>query len=264
MPEKKAKEPKNAKKEEAKVAEVAEGKKNKAVGRIVRVSILVAIVAAFVGILVMNASSGPSNEEQVWDMRTTVGNKDAKNYYVQYTDLACPYCDVFSRDIMDNEEEFMRDYIEGKDILYEVRVTDFLYEYGEHAPEMSRWSAEGTYCATQEDKFWDYYHQALKSLWKDYHSKGVGISKTSPEIKGMTKDYWVHVGEKVGMDKKKLAECIDSEETLAAVEENTEKASKKVQGGLPYFAFGKFKTGGFDPGWDFSYVKQYLDAGLKD
>lgn len=239
-------------------------KKKSNIGKIARPLALICVVGLFLGVLILNASSEPSNEEQVWDMRTTIGNKDAKNYYVQYTDLACPYCDVFSRLLMENEDEFKKDYIEGKDILYEVRVTDFLYEYGDHAVDMSRWSAEGVYCATQEDKFWDYYHEALKSLWKDYHSKGIGVSKSAPGIKNMKKDYWVHIGEKIGLDKKSFSDCMDSDETVAAVEKNTEKASKKIQGGLPYFVFGKFSTGGFDPNWDFSYARQYLDAGLKN
>lgn len=227
-----------------------------------RIAALTLLGGLLLVLMFSSSLKGASNEEKVWDARTTIGRMEAKNYYVMYTDLACPYCDVFSRAIMDNQEEFERDYIEGKDILFEVRVTDFLYEYGEHRAGLSRWGATGAYCATQEDKFWDYYHQALKSLWEDYHSKGIGSSKTAPAIEGMTKDYIVKVGEKVGLDSEKMSECMDSGETIEAVERATEKASK-VADGMPYFAFNSFKTSGFSDDWGFDYVKRYLDAGLK-
>ena len=234
----------------------------KQAGKIVRIVGLVAVSVAVLMLIILSAATKPSSGDKVWDSRTTVGSLNAKNYYVQYTDLACPYCSVFSRNLMDNFEEFKRDYIEGKDILYEVRVTDFLYEYGEHKTGMSRWGAAGTYCATQEDKFWEYYHAALKSLWKDYHSKGIGVSKESPMIEDMTKDYWVKIGEKVGFDKAEFASCMDSGETVEAIQKNTAKAAKSANG-MPYFVFNKFVSSGFDNNWGWDYVKEYLDAGLR-
>jgi len=232
-------------------------------GKIIRVVGLVVVAGLILSLIVFSSATKPSNSGKVWDTRTTIGNLDAKNYYVQYTDLACPYCSVFSRNLMNHFDEFKRDYIEGKDILYEVRVTDFLYEYGEHKTGMSRWGATGTYCATQADKFWEYYHAALAALWKDYHSKGIGVSKESPMIENMTKDYWVKVAESIGMDKKEFATCMDSGETIAAVQKNTEKASRNANG-MPYFVFNKFVSSGFDNNWGWDYVKEYLNAGLKD
>ena len=230
------------------------------IARIVGLAVVGALLL-FVIISAIISGSDTSHDSKVWDKRTTIGNMNAKNYYIMYTDLACPYCSVFSREIMNHQDEFERDYIEGQDILFEVRVTDYLYEYGTSI-EMSRWGATGTYCATQEDKFWDYYHQALKTLWEDYHSKGVGVSKTSPQIQDMTKEYWVKIGGIVGMDESELSSCMDSDETISAVEENTAKALKVAEG-MPSFAFGKFKTSGFNDTWGWDYVKKYLDAGLK-
>lgn len=230
-------------------------------GKITRYATFLILAVVFVALVVINASSKPSNAEKIWDERTTIGNLDAKNYYVMYTDLACPYCDAFSRSIMENQEQFEQ-YIAENDIVFEMRVTEFLYEFGEHKVDMSRWSAEGTYCATQQDKFWDYYHAALSSLWSDYHSKGIGVSKTSPMIANMTSDYWVKVGEKAGMDATELKDCMGSTETLEAIQLNTKKAARIVQGGLPYFVFNKFTTGGFDNNWGWDYVERYLDAGL--
>ena len=229
--------------------------------KIIRWVILVLVVGAFFGIVFSNLNN-TNHSDAVWSQAATVGKMDAKNYYVFYTDLACPYCSAFSLAIYEHKDEFERDYINGKDILYEVRVTDFLYEYGEHAPEMSRNSAEAVYCATNENRFWDYYYAALKSLEENYFSKGVGVSKTAPMITDMDAEYWLRVGKQIGLSDE-FESCYTEHKMLDKVEENTAKAAKQVQGGLPYFKFGKFSTGGFDTNWGWDYVKKYLDAGLQ-
>ena len=211
--------------------------------------------------LIMSNINNTNHTDTVWNEAATVGKMDAKHYFVFYTDLACPYCSAFSLAVLDNKDEFMRDYIEGKDILYEVRVTDFLYEFGEHKPEMSRQSAEAVYCATNENKFWDYYYAALDRLYNDYYSEGVGISKTAPAITDMTSDYWLNIGKEIGLSEE-FESCYSEHKMLSKVQENTAKAAQIVQGGLPYFKFDKFTTGGFDTRWGWDYVKKYLDAGL--
>lgn len=217
------------------------------------------LIIDFIALLIFTNKTDHS--DAVWNLESTVGKTDASNYFIQYTDLACPYCNAYSMLLADNFEEFKQDYIEGKDVLYEVRVTDFLYEYGEHQAEMSRWSAEGVYCATREGKFWEYYHAALDALYNDYYSKGIGSSKTAPAITDMTIDYWKKLGHKIGLSND-FDDCMDNHLALDTVKENTAKAASQISGGLPYFKFGKFVTGGFDPSWDWTYVKKYLDAGL--
>ena len=228
--------------------------------KVIRWIILAVIGVAFFGLIMANINN-TDHTDAVWNEAMTMGNMNARRYYIFYTDLACPYCDVYSRLVYENEEEFERDYIKGKDILYEVRLTDFLYEYGEHKPDMSRWSAEGAYCAANENRFWDYYHAALDALNEDYHSKGVGISKNAPMITDMTADYWLKIGKSIGLGEE-FESCYTEHKTLDKIKENTTKAAKLVQGGLPYFKFGKFATGGFDTSWGWDYVKKYLDAGL--
>ncbi|MBR3220328.1 thioredoxin domain-containing protein, partial [Candidatus Saccharibacteria bacterium] len=70
-------------------------------------------------LIIFSANTKPSLETKVWDTRTTIGSLDAKYHYIMYTDLMCPYCDVFSRVVKDNLDEFKRDYIDGKSILFE-------------------------------------------------------------------------------------------------------------------------------------------------
>ena len=117
-------------------------------GIVVVVGLLVALIAA--------SFTRPSAAGSIWDTRTTIGDVNSTNHYIMYTDIMCPYCDVFSRELMNHEEEFKRDYIDGKNIVFEVRMTDFLYENGTNN-ENSRNGAEAIYCATEQDRFWDYY-----------------------------------------------------------------------------------------------------------
>lgn len=229
--------------------------------KILRIGGIVAIVAVLV-LLISASFAKPTASSSIWDERFTIGDVNSTNHYVMYTDIMCPYCDVFSREIMNHQEEFERDYIEGKNILFEVRVTDMLYESnGEYAVSSVN-GAEGIYCAAEQDKFWDYYHAALKALWDDYHSKGIGSSKTAPAITGMGRDYWEKIAKKLdlGDDWKS---CYNDHKMLNKIKENTAKAAKQTDGGLPYFKFNKFTNGGFNDAWGWDYVKKFLDAGLQ-
>lgn len=232
-------------------------------GRVARVVGLILILVALFSLVLFNAGRRPSTAEKVWDMATTIGRADAKNHYIMYTDLMCPYCDVFARHLKENREEFVREFIEGRDILWEVRLTDFLREYGHDAPIYSEWSAEGVYCAKRAGKFWDYYYAALDALDRDYHSKGVGISKTAPKIADMQPDYWLKIGETVGLGED-FRKCYNEHEALAEVREKTERAGKIISsGGLPSFQFNQKLFSGIDPADDWGKIKLRLESGLK-
>ena len=231
-------------------------------GKFLRIGGLVAVIVFILALIMFNVTASTPASDKVWDMRTTIGSPDAKNLFIMYTDIACPYCSAFERAIMTNEDEF-KDYIAKNDILVEIRVMDFLYYYGEHPVEMSKLSAEATTCATEKDKFWDYYHAALQALWNDYQSKGIGISKTSPAITDTTKDYWLDIGEKAGLNREELSSCMDKPETEKKLQGMVEKTAKSGATGMPYFVEGSFKTSGFDSSWGWDEVREYLGAGLK-
>lgn len=230
-------------------------------GKIVRTAVLTLIGGGFLALIIYSVSNKPPAGESVWDEGTTIGSLDAKKHYIQYTDVMCPYCDVYSRLVMEHQAEFEK-FIADNDILYELRVTDFLYEFGAHQTVYSRQSAEATYCARNEGKFWEFYHAALTTLWEDYHSKGIGDSKTSPEITDITDEYWLNIGHSVGLSSE-FESCYAEHKELEHVISNTGKVYKLVDGGLPYFNFNKKTMGGFDQKWGWDYVLKYLQAGLK-
>ena len=161
-----------------------------------RIISIIAVVGILIAAIVASMSSKPTNAEIVWDDQMTIGNIDAKNYFIIYSDLVCPYCVAFENAIVEHEEDF-QNYIKDNDILVEIRLSDFLYEYGESRPIDSRYSAVATYCAKNEGKFWDYYNRAISTIWNDYFKKSGKSAVKS--MSSLDKSYWIKIGEKVGL-----------------------------------------------------------------
>ena len=214
--------------------------------RIVRIICIVGITALFFAAIVFSNVKPVDVPSEIWNEAMTLGDAEtAVRHYVVYTDLMCPYCNYYARVIQENEEEF-KQFLEENKIAYEVRVTDSLYEGS--GVEYSRPAAEGAYCAARENRFWDYYHTAISHIFEDYYKKGIGYSKTAPMISDMTRDYWLEIGREAGLSTD-FEVCYNSEDSVSEVKTNTYKASS-LMSGLPYFTFGKFSAGGFDPGWE--------------
>lgn len=219
---------------------------------------IIGIVVLIFFAIAASMNTKTSNAENVWDEKTTIGNLDAKNYFIVYSDLVCPYCIAFENAIVEHEEEFQK-YLQENDILYEVRISDFLYEYGETNPINSRYSAVATYCAKNEGKFWDYYNLAVTTVWNDYF-KSSGKSAVSSMSK-LGKDYWINIGKKVGLGDT-FETCVKNDEPIAEIQENAAK-SAKLANGMPYFKFNKYTSSGFDLSWGWEYVQMYFKAGLE-
>lgn len=219
---------------------------------------IVAVVVLLFAAIITSMNSKPKNSEMVWDSAMTTGNPEAKNYFVIYSDLVCPYCVSFENAIVENEEEFQQ-YIKDNDILLEVRVSDFLYEYGESNPISSRHSALASYCARDEGKFWDYYNLAISSVWNDYFEKSGKNAFSALEKAG--KKYWIDLGKKVGLGDS-FAKCVEDETPLPEIKERAAKTSKSVSG-LPAFKLNSYSPPGFSMDGTWEYVKAYFKAGLE-
>ncbi|MBQ3441597.1 thioredoxin domain-containing protein [Candidatus Saccharibacteria bacterium] len=226
--------------------------------KIVRIVSIIVIVVAIVAAMVASFNQKPSNADMIWDEQTIIGNKEAKNYFIIYSDIVCPYCVAFENAIIENKEDFER-YIADNDVLVEIRLSDFLYEHGASKSIASRYSAEAVYCAKNEGKFWDYYEKAITTVWNDYFKESgkSGYSK----LNSNTKDYWIEIGKSVGLSDK-FEKCVKEDEPLEEVVKVSDKMAKNIDG-LPYFKFNKYISSGFDMSWGYDYVKMYFDSGLK-
>ncbi len=222
-----------------------------------RIIAVVLVMLAFIGLICISNSQKQTVADKVWRTEMSVGPENANKLYVMYTDLVCPYCDVFSRAIQDHWDEFLA-FLDEHRILFEVRLTDTLYVGNGY--EMSRDSAEAAYCAAREGKFWEYYHGAVQALWDDYHSKGIGSNKTAAPITNLPSDYWLKIGHRTGLGSE-FDECVKTHATVSEVEDATDKTSLVAQG-MPTFVFGKFTTAGFSDTWSWEEVLAMLEAGL--
>ena len=225
--------------------------------KFLRIFGIVAVVVLIVAAIVASMNNKPSNAEKVWDEQMTIGNLEAKNYFIIYSDLVCPYCVAFENAIVEHEEDFQK-YLAENDILFEVRLSDFLYEFGETNPISSRHSAVATYCAKNQGKFWDYYNHAITNVWNDYYktSGKAGVSKMSAS----GKEYWIKLGQQIGLGDD-FKTCVENDEPLEEIKANAAKTAKLARG-MPYFKFNDFTSSGFDLSWGYDYVLQYFQAGL--
>ena len=221
------------------------------------IGIIVVVIVLFAAIIA-SMNNKPSNSEYVWDEAMTIGNPEAKNYFVVYSDIVCPYCVAFENAIIENEEEFQQ-YLNDNDILFEIRLSDFLYEYGETNPISSRHSALASYCAKNEGKFWDYYNLAITTVWNDYFKNSGKAAFT--EMAELGKSYWINIGKKVGLGDT-FAKCIENEDPLEEIVTNAAKTTKVVSG-LPSFKFNSYSPPGFSMDGTWEDVKTFFNAGLE-
>ncbi|MBQ3432878.1 thioredoxin domain-containing protein [Candidatus Saccharibacteria bacterium] len=219
---------------------------------------VVAVVVLLFAAIIASMNAKPSNSDKMWDEAMTIGNPEAKNYFVIYSDIVCPYCIAFENAIVEHEEEF-KQYLEDNDVLLEIRLSDFLYEYGETNPINSKYSAVASYCARNEGKFWDYYNLAISTVWNDYFKQS-GKSALS-QMSKLDKKYWINLGKKVGLDEE-FATCVENDEPLAEIQERAAKTAKLVSG-LPAFKLNSYSPPGFSLDGTWEDVKAYFDEGLR-
>ena len=225
--------------------------------KIFRILSIILVIGVLIAAIAASMNSKPTNAEIVWDEQMTTGNINAKNYFIIYSDIVCPYCVTFENAIVEHEDDFQK-YIEENDILVEVRMSDFLYEFGESRPANSRYSAVATYCAKNEGKFWDYYNKAITTVWNDYFKDlGKGALKS---MASLDKSYWIKIGEKVGLGDS-FKSCVQNDDPIEEIEKNAAKTAKLADG-MPYFKFNNYTSSGFDLSWGWDYVQMYFQAGL--
>lgn len=241
--------------------------------KVIRIIAIVLVVGLLGFLLVRGATNNEKATTEQWNANMVIGDAEtAERHYYYYTDIMCPFCNKFARALQAHEDEFKKDYIEDKHIVFELRLTDELYLYhkDEHEGAINSLnSASNAYCAADQGKFWEYYHNIVGKLYDDYYSRGIGTHMLAERIPKLEMDYFKDAAKDIeGLDFDKFSSCVDNGEKLADINKNTQKALRNTkEGGLPYFQFGKYSTVGFDGDWDaegndWEKAKLILDAGL--
>ena len=210
----------------------------------IRIGILVLLIGFLGALVIFNIINPAPVDMTVWNEEMTKGDKEtAKHHFVMYTDIFCPYCDKFSDAVAANMEDFDNHYIKDNNILFEIRVTDVNYENG-HSNN-SRPAGQAAYCAAKQGDFWGYYYALLAKIYKDYHSRGIGVSRDSEKIPTLEMEYFYSIADELDtINREQLTQCIDNKETIAELDKNTKEAQKKINGGVPRFFFDKFTADG--------------------
>jgi hypothetical protein len=217
----------------------------------------VVLIGALVVAAIVNTRTVPPPVE-AWHAAMTVGDPEAEKHFVVYTDVFCPYCDDFSRAWRGELAQFTEEYLDSKKVYLEYRLTDMV---ADHSPNAER-GGEGAYCAADQGQavFWGWYDAMLAQLLADYHSKGIGVSKTSPKIPELDNQYFYNVAAQVeGLDTARFRDCYDGHEQLAELNNRTSQAKPITSGGVPYFVFDKWTSSGFQG--DYQTVRAMMQAG---
>ena len=234
--------------------------------------IAVVLVLGFLGYLIVaGAISNEKAQKEPWVPAMTLGDREtAEHVFYDYTDIMCPFCNKFAIAMAVHIDDFQKDYVEGKKVYYELRLTDLLAKFhpeSESTVNNSHLSARAGYCAADKDKFWDWYDWILAKLMMDYYQYDVGTAPGKEPIPKLDPEYFTKVDDMIeGLDNDYMASCINSDEIVAKVNKYTKKASSTVRGGLPYYSFNNQTFTGFDGNWDVEHdwtqAKLMFDAGI--
>ena len=237
----------------------------------IRIIAIVLVAGFLLYLIVAGAISNDKVQREAWVPAMTLGNREtAENIFYDYTDIMCPFCNKFALGVDAHMEDFKKDYIEGKKIYYELRLTDLLADFHPESEAMvnnSHLSARGGYCAAEKDKFWEWYGWILNKLSTDYYQFDIGTAPGKESIPKLDKEYFAKVDDAIeGLDNDFMLSCIESDEIIAQVNKYTKKASVVVKGGLPYYAFNSQILTGFDGNWvvehDWKQAQLMFEAGL--
>lgn len=113
----------------------------------------------------------------------------------------------------------------------------------------SNWAAQAAECANLQGKFWN-FHDKLFSMWS---GENVGTF-TKPNLKKYASD--------LGLDTGKFNQCLDSDQTLSAVQADIGEATRLGVQGTPTFFVNGSLLSQIDPS-DYSAFARTFDSLLK-
>ncbi|MDR2082149.1 MAG: DsbA family protein [Candidatus Ancillula trichonymphae] len=195
-----------------------------------------------------------SPSSPIWNQSMLVGDPAAKNHFIEYTDMFCPYCAKFNLALHGSQADFEQNFITPKKMNLEIRLVSMLTDH-----ENSDKGGAHAYCAARQNRFHKYYSAMIQKVNEQYFSKGIGAYHEAPDIPILPDSFFQDEYAKAGLDKQKMTECMQKGEGLSDLGIATATAQKKLPSGLPHFVFNTFTTSGFDG--DYSRIKVMLKAG---
>mgnify|MGYP000845806970 FL=1 len=217
--------------------------------------IVIGIVALFIYGIVNRPPNQHIGNGKPWNEHMSQGSADAKNVFIDYTDYFCSFCaqveDATSSD------SFKNDYIKSGKLRYEHRIVTLLKD---KVPNTEQ-GAKAAFCATDQDKYWQYTHDIVPRIKTDYFDKGIGVKNVAvpKEIPLLPLSYFETSAKNAGLDTAKFADCMKGDSHQQEINGNTQKALSLGVNGLPYMVINDYQTSGFAGGE--SGLKAILKAG---
>lgn len=148
------------------------------------------------------------------------GNKDAKVSIIQYSDFLCPYCSLFSTQVMPTID---KTYIETGKANFEFRPMAFIAKDSVQA-------GAGGFCAIDQNKFWP-YHDAVYT----YVADKIFNEGKNPQIEPiLTNGAIKSIASSAGLEAEPFGSCLDSGKHNPKVIESTQLANSNGINGTPY------------------------------
>jgi protein-disulfide isomerase len=164
----------------------------------------------------------------------SLGPEDAEKVVVEFSDFQCPYCALASglpswateygsqyKDLIGSAGKVQNLAAEGK-----VR---FIYVSMSFLGQESVYAAQATYCAKNQEKFWEMHDAIFKASTGPEENDG-RYSKENLKVIAKTIS---------GLDTTKFNECLDNDETLYDVQRVASQASQVASGTPTFYVNGK-------------------------
>jgi protein-disulfide isomerase len=172
-----------------------------------------------------------------------MGKTDAPITITEYSDYRCSHCGAF---VLETEPLLVKDYIEAGQVKFVYR------SMGGWISEQSLLAAEASYCAGEENKFWE-YHDIL------FANQGASYDMTS----------FVTWADMIGLDTDAFRNCMDERRYQTRADQDAQDGNALGVQGTPMFFLtysvdGVEKTRVIQGAQPFGSFQQEIDAALAE
>jgi protein-disulfide isomerase len=184
-----------------------------------------------------NFASRPNANDNV------MGDANAPITITEYSDYRCSHCGAF---VLETEPALVKDYIKTGKVKFVYR------SMGGWISEQSLLAAEASYCAGEENKFWE-YHDIL------FANQGATLDMTN----------FMAWAEAVGLDTEAFKICMDERRYQARADQDGQDGNTLGVQGTPTFFLtynvgGEEKTRVIQGAQPFESFQQEIDAALAE
>lgn len=213
---------------------------------VIKYAIWVIIIGFIIALFIYSAVKPKESTHigsQPWNDAMVLGDPDAPNKIVEYTDYFCSFCADFSKAM---DEDFKKKYIDTGKVSVENRIIDLLKEQSVNTPIGNR----AAFCAADQNKYWEYSKKIVIAIDTDFFQKGIGVKNVARPVKiqPLEDDYFIQPAKEVGLDTTSFASCLKSSGHDEEIRINSNKAINMGVTGLPHITVNDYTARGFAGG----------------